>query len=90
MTKAELIEKMAKDARTTKAAAGRALNSFFMSVKKTLKEGKNFTIVGFGSFSVSQRKERKGRNPKTGAEIIIPERKVPKFTAARAFKDAIK
>jgi len=90
MTKAELIEKMASDGRISKAAAGRALDSFIKSVKEMLKEDKKFTLAGFGTFSVSKRGERKGRNPRTGEEIRIPSRKVPKFTPGKALKDALK
>jgi len=90
MTKAELIEKMASDARITKAAAGRSLNSFLKSVKDSLKQNKKFTIAGFGTFLVSKRKERKGRNPRTGETITIPARRVPRFTAGKAFKDALR
>ena len=90
MTKAELIEKMAKDAKVTKAAADKAINSFVDGVKKALKKGEKVTLIGFGTFSVSQRKARKGRNPQTGAEIKIAARKVPKFAAGQALKKAVK
>ncbi len=90
MTKADLIEKMAKDAAVSKAAAGKALDSFIDGVKKTLKKGNKVALVGFGSFSISKRKARKGRNPRTGATITIKAAKVPKFTAGKAFKDAVK
>ncbi len=90
MTKAELIEKMAKDADVSKAAAGKALDSFIEGVKKSLKKGDKVTIVGFGTFSVSKRAARKGRNPRTGETIKIKASKAPKFTSGKAFKDAIK
>jgi DNA-binding protein HU-beta len=90
MTKAELAEKMAKDAGTSKAVAEKALNSFMDGVKKTLKKGNKVALVGFGTFSVSKRKARNGRNPRTGATIKIAARKVPKFSAGKAFKDAVK
>jgi DNA-binding protein HU-beta len=90
MTKADLIEKMAKDAAVSKAAAGKALDSFIDGVKKTLKKGNKVALVGFGSFSISKRKARKGRNPRTGAPITIKAAKVPKFTSGKAFKDAVK
>ena len=90
MTKTELIDKMAKDAKVTKAAAGKALDSFVDGVKKTLKKGEKVTLIGFGTFSVSQRKARKGRNPQTGAEIKIPARKAPKFAAGEGLKKAVK
>ncbi len=90
MTKAELIEKMAQDADVSKVAAGKALDSFVEGVKKSLKKGDKVTIVGFGTFSVSKRAARKGRNPRTGETIKIKASKAPKFTSGKAFKDAIK
>ncbi len=90
MTKTELIDKMAKDAKVTKAAAGKAIDSFVDGVKKALKKGEKVTLIGFGTFSVSQRKARKGRNPRTGAEIKIAARKAPKFSAGLALKKAVK
>ena len=90
MTKAELIEKMAADANITKAAAGKALDSMVGNIKKTLKKGNKVTLVGFGTFSVSKRGARKGRNPQTGEEIKIKATKVPKFTSGKSFKDAVR
>lgn len=89
MTKAELIGKMASGAKISKAAAGKALESFLDGVKVALKKDDRVTLVGFGTFSVSKRKARKGRNPRTGKEIKIPARKVPKFTAGKALKGAL-
>lgn len=89
MTKAELITKMAAGAKISKAAAGKALEAFLDGVKASLKKEDRVTLVGFGTFSVSKRKARKGRNPRTGKEIKIPARKVPKFTAGKALKEAI-
>lgn len=90
MTKADLIEKIASVAGLTKADAGRALDATLDAVKLSLKKGQKVTLVGFGSFSVSKRKARKGRNPQTGAEIKIAAAKVPKFTAGKTLKDFIK
>jgi DNA-binding protein HU-beta len=90
MTKAELIEKMAKDAKVTKAAANKAIDSFVDGVKKALKKGEKVTLIGFGTFSVTQRKARKGRNPQTGKEIKIAARKAPKFKAGSDLKKAVK
>jgi DNA-binding protein HU-beta len=90
MTKADLVEKMAKDAGISKAAAAEALNSFIDSVVKSVKKGNKVALVGFGTFSVSKRKARTGRNPQTGEPIKIPARKVPKFSAGKTFKDAVK
>jgi DNA-binding protein HU-beta len=89
MTKQELIEKMAKDSDIPKSAADKALNSFMDGIKKSLKKGNKVTLVGFGTFSISNRKARKGRNPQTGEAIKIKASKSPKFKAGKAFKDAI-
>jgi DNA-binding protein HU-beta len=83
MTKAELISKIAEDAGVTKATAGVALESFLEGVTKTLKAGDKLTLVGFGTFSVSKRAARKGRNPFTGEEIKIKAKKVEKFKASK-------
>jgi DNA-binding protein HU-beta len=90
MTKAELVEKMAKDAGITKTAAGQALASFTEGVTKALKkkDGK-VTLVGFGTFSKVRRKARKGRNPQTGDTIKIKARNAVKFKAGKALKDAV-
>jgi DNA-binding protein HU-beta len=90
MTKVELVEKMAKDAGITKVAAGAALASFIEGVTKALKkkDGK-VTLVGFGTFSKSHRKARKGRNPQTGETIKIKASNVVKFKAAKKLKDAV-
>jgi DNA-binding protein HU-beta len=81
---------MAKDAKVTKAAANKAIDSFVDGVKKALKKGEKVTLIGFGTFSVTQRKARKGRNPQTGKEIKIAARKAPKFSAGKALKTAVK
>jgi len=90
MTKAELIEQLAKDAKISKAAAGKALDSFVDGVKKALKkkDGK-VTLVGFGTFSKVHRKAREGRNPQTGGKIKIKARNAVKFTPGKALKDAV-
>jgi DNA-binding protein HU-beta len=90
MTKAELIELMSKDAKISKAAAGKALDSFVDGVKQALKkkDGK-VTLVGFGTFSKVRRKAREGRNPLTGAKIKIKARNAVKFTPGKALKDAV-
>ncbi|MGC2423513.1 MAG: HU family DNA-binding protein [Nitrospirota bacterium] len=90
MTKAEMIEKMADSAEISKAAAGKALAACLDSVKVSLKKGQKVSLVGFGTFSVTKRKARKGRNPKTGETIKIAAAKVPKFSAGKGLKDALK
>jgi DNA-binding protein HU-beta len=89
MTKAELIDKMAKESKLKKAEAERALNSFLANVTKALKKGDKITLTGFGTFSVSKRKARKGRNPQTGEEIKIKASKVVKFKPGKTLKDKI-
>jgi DNA-binding protein HU-beta len=90
MTKAELVDQAAKDANISKVAAAAALNSFMDSVTKALKkkDGK-VTLVGFGTFSKSRRKARKGRNPQTGAPIKIKASNVVKFKAGKKLKDSV-
>jgi DNA-binding protein HU-beta len=89
MNKAELIDKIAKDAGVTKVQANDALDSFTNAVVATLKKGDRVTLVGFGTFSVSDRAARNGRNPQTGAVIKIKARKVPKFKAGKEFSTKI-
>lgn len=90
MSKQELIEKIVKETGLSKAAIGKTIETIGDSIKNTLKKGQKVTLVGFGTFSVSKRKARTGRNPQTGAAIKIAAHKVPKFTAGKGFKDAIK
>lgn len=89
MNKADLIDKLSKDAGITKAQANTALDSFTDTVITTLKKGDRVTLVGFGTFSVSERAARNGRNPQTGAVIKIKARKVPKFKAGKEFSTRI-
>ena len=90
MTKADLIEKMAKDSKISKVAAGAALDSFMANVTKALKKknGK-VTLVGFGTFSKVRQKARKGRNPQTGEAIKIKAKNVVKFKAGKKLKDSV-
>lgn len=89
MNKSELIENMAQNADISKAAARRALEAAITAVTRTLKRGGSVSILGFGSFSVSRRAVRIGRNPRTGAELKIKAAKVPKFKAGKSLKDAL-
>jgi DNA-binding protein HU-beta len=89
MNKAELISKIAEDAGITKVQAGAALESFVEAVTKTLKKGDKLTLVGFGTFSVSKRAARKGRNPKTGETIKIKAKRVAKFKAGKELSEKI-
>jgi DNA-binding protein HU-beta len=89
MTKQELVSKIAEDADISKKAAEDALNSFMGAVKGALSSGGSVSLVGFGTFGVSERAARTGRNPQTGAEIQIAARKVPTFKAGKGLKDAV-
>ncbi len=89
MTKAELVDKIAKDTEITKAKADLAISALLNGVTDALKTGDKVTFVGFGSFAVSERKARVGRNPQTGAEIKIPARKAVGFSASKALKEAV-
>ena len=89
MQKSELIETIAAEAGISKAAAGRALASLLGSVTKALKNGDRVSLVGFGTFSVSKRAARMGRNPQTGEAIKIKASKAPKFSAGKALKEAV-
>ena len=89
MNKSELIEHIAQQAELSKAAASRALEAVIDGVKATLKKNGSVSIVGFGTFAVTKRPARSGRNPRTGAAIKIKAAKVPKFRAGKALKDAL-
>lgn len=90
MNKAELVEAMASEAQLSKADAKRALDAFISATTKTLKSGDRVALVGFGSFSVSERAARKGRNPQTGKEITIAAKKVVKFKAGAELSEEVK
>ncbi len=90
MQKADLVEKIADESGISKAAADRALRSLLANVTKELKSGGRVSLVGFGTFSISKRAARMGRNPRTGEAIQIKASKVPKFSAGKSLKDAIK
>jgi DNA-binding protein HU-beta len=90
MTKAELIERISSGAGLSKTDASKAIDSTLNAIKSSLKKGQKVTLVGFGTFSTTKRKARKGRNPRTGQVINIPAAKVPKFIAGKALKDAVR
>ncbi len=89
MNKGDIIDAIANGAGLTKADAGRALEALITAIEKALKKGDTVSIIGFGTFSVRKRAARKGRNPRTGAEIKIKASKTPAFKAGKALKDAI-
>jgi DNA-binding protein HU-beta len=90
VTKADLIEAAARKAGMSKSAAERALNAFLEIATSALKKKERVILVGFGTFEVSRRAARKGRNPQTGKEINIKAANVPKFRAGAALKSAVK
>ncbi len=90
MTKAELVAAIGKEAKVSKASAEKTLKVFTATVTKALKKGDRLSLPGFGTFSVTKRKARVGRNPQTGKEIKIPAAKVAKFKAGSALKSAVK
>lgn len=89
MNKAELITSLAEKSGLTKKDAEKALKAFMESVQETLTKGEKVQLVGFGTFEVKARGERKGRNPKTLEEITIPASKVPVFKAGKELKDVV-
>ena len=89
MNKAELIDAMASDANLSKADAKRALEALTTNVTKSLKKGDKVALIGFGTFSISNRAARTGRNPQTGATIQIKAKKVAKFKAGAALAKAV-
>ncbi|MDF1578030.1 MAG: HU family DNA-binding protein [Desulfurivibrionaceae bacterium] len=90
MNKGELVENMADAAGISKAAAERALTGLLDSISGALSKGDKVTLVGFGTFSISKRSARQGRNPQTGAAIKIPARKVARFKPGSKLAEAVK
>ena len=89
MKKAELVEAIAEKTGLTKADANRALEATFEVITKALKKGERVPVAGFGTFNVTKRKAREGRNPQTGATVKIPARKAVTFKAGTELKDAV-
>jgi len=89
MNKSELIDAVAADAGLTKAEAAKAVDAITDSITVALKSGDSVTLIGFGTFKVSKRSARTGRNPRTGAELKIAASNAPAFTAGKALKDAV-
>lgn len=90
MTKQDLVAKMADDAGITKKAAEAALNSFTSAISSSLKADNSVTLIGFGTFSVSHRAARTGRNPRTNEAIQIPARTVPVFKPGKKLKEDVR
>ena len=89
MTKNDLISSVAADSGLSKADATKAVDAVFDSIEKSLKSGNEVRLVGFGTFSVADRKASTGRNPRTGESIQIPASKQPKFKAGKGLKEAV-
>ena len=89
MNKQELIARIVKETRVSKALASRMVAATLGAITKSLKKGDAVTLVGFGTFKPTVRKARKGRNPSTGESLKLPATKVPKFVAGSAFKAAV-
>ncbi|MBI2017008.1 MAG: HU family DNA-binding protein [Candidatus Rokubacteria bacterium] len=90
MTKAELVAIMAKTSGSSKTAAEKAMNTLLASIFDSLRRGRRVTISGFGTFVVTRRAARNGRDPRTGSEIKIPTAKVPRFRPSRTLKTAVR
>jgi len=89
-TKEDIIETMVKKTNCSKKCAGDCLNAILDTIEQSLKQDKDVVLTGFGTFSISKRKAREGRNPKTGEKIKISARKVPKFKGGKALKEAVR
>ena len=89
MTKADLVEMVAGKTGLTRSDVAAVVDEFLESVKKTLENGSNIEIRGFGTFKIKARKARKARNPRTGEEVPVPDRKVPVFKPSNEFKALI-
>lgn len=90
MNKSQLVDEIAKEAGISKSVASQAVDAFTDAITKALKKGEKVTLVGFGTFSVVQKKAREGRNPKTGKAIKIPAKKVAKFKPGKELAEAVK
>ena len=89
MSKEELVKSMAEKSGLTKKDSEKALNVLLECIQEALSKGDKVQLVGFGSFEVKERAERKGRNPQTGEEILIPASVVPVFKAGKVLKEAV-
>ena len=90
MNKQALIAKIAEETGSSKTGAAAAVESLIDGITRSLKKGESITFVGFGTFKTAQRKARTARNPQTGATIKIPKRRVVRFSAGKALKDAVR
>ena len=90
MTKSELIYAVAQEVKTTREQASKTLDAIWHSIESFLAQGESLTLVGFGTFNASKRKEKQGRNPRTQEVITIPPKVVPVFTAGKTLREAVK
>jgi DNA-binding protein HU-beta len=89
MTKEELVKKVAEKMETSQSSASKTVDAIFDSLKQALGKGDSFRMIGFGTFKVVERSERKGRNPRTGSEITIPAQKTVRFTPGKGLKELL-
>ena len=90
MTKQQLVDRMAREAKVTKRAAEAALNTFMAGVRGALKRGERVSLVGFGTFLVSKRAARNGRDPRTGEFIKIKAMRVPRFRPGQELRNVVR
>ncbi len=90
MNKSELVDAVANSSELSKASAARAVDAVVEAVTSALKDGDQVSLIGFGTFKISERAARDGRNPRTGETIKIAASRIPTFKAGKAFKDAVK
>jgi len=89
MNKAQLVDKIARQTKQTKTGVEKTLNAALDAIKKSVRKGEDVTLVGFGTFTQSKRKERAGRNPQNGDEIRIPAMTLPRFRPGKEFRDLL-
>lgn len=89
ITKSDLVDQIAKKLKMSKVKTADAVNLMIQSISKEVAKGNKVQLIGFGSFSSAKRAKRNGRNPQTGKKMSIPAKKVPKFSAGKALKDAV-
>jgi DNA-binding protein HU-beta len=90
MNKQQIVARIAEDTGITKTSAAAAVDSLIQGITKSLRKGDSVSFVGFGTFKTASRKARTARNPQTGAAIKIPKRRVPRFSAGKALKQAVR
>ena len=89
ITKSDLVDQLAKKLKMSKVKTADAVNLMIQTISKEVSKGNKVQLIGFGSFSSAKRAKRHGRNPQTGKKMTIPAKKVPKFSAGKALKDAV-